>query len=442
MGVIPMKSVLESPKYSEVAETTPEIGLVDRQSVLQELDHILSSRHFKSADRSRQFLRYIVISNLDGHTESLKERTIGTEVFQRPPGYATGEDPVVRVQAGEVRRRLERYYQESPHPPRVRIEMPVGAYSPVFHWVAGSGTVEERPHPALPAASPASRWLRPLKMASLVAAAILAVSAAIALIRPLLRATDPPNELDQFWGPAVASRQPILICLANASGDSSDTGSSQPSSQARSGASQTGARALDTALTLSPDESLPNADSPVSPELVPAADASVAVALSGLFGKLNRNTQLRIGAAATYEDLRDFPAAVIGGFNNKWTMQLVSNLHFAFLRSHGQYVIREQVPNGRVWTTRLGPKGETLEDYAIVGRLIDSKTGQFTVTIAGIGPRGTQAAGEFVTSSRDLQDALAPVPAGWQNRNVEVLLQTTVTDSVAGPPHVIGTYTW
>ena len=175
---------------------------------------------------------------------------------------------------------------------------------------------------------------------------------------------------------------------------------------------------------------------------MPASDSSVAFALSGLFGRLHRPSQLRIGAGATYEDLRSFPAVIVGGFNSKWTMQLVSNLHFAFLRERGQYMIREEVAGGRVWSTKSGPHGETMEDFAIVARLVDSKTGQFTVTVAGIGPRGTQAAGEFVTSSRYLEEGLAAAPAGWQNRNLEVLLQTSVTDSMAGPPRVIGIYAW
>jgi len=48
----------------------------------------------------------------------LKERTIGTEIFQRKAGYATGDDPVVRVQAGEVRRRLEQYHHTGQVPRR------------------------------------------------------------------------------------------------------------------------------------------------------------------------------------------------------------------------------------------------------------------------------------------------------------------------------------
>ncbi len=436
-----MKPVLESPKNSEALESPPEADLAGRMVVLRELDNILSSRFFKSADRCKQFLRFVVLSKLDGHTDRLKERTIGTEVFQRPPGYATGEDPVVRVQAGEVRRRLEQYHQDAPQQSPVRIELPVGSYSPVFHW----GTSPEAMEPGgrtTPSDRPrASRRLSRLKATSLAAGAILLLLGAAALIHALLRSADPKDVLEVFWGPAIASHQPILICLANASNRPTDD-SAQPSSQAASEATQSGAAPVNASLALIPDENTANDDSAVSPEIVPAADASVAVSLSGLFGQLNRPSQLRIGAAATYEDLRDFPAAVIGGFNNNWTMQLVSNLHFAFLRAQGQYMIREQVPGGKIWTTRLGPDGRTLEDFAIVGRLIDSKTGQFTVTVAGIGPRGTEAAGEFVTSSRDLEEGLARAPAGWQNHNLEVLLQTTVTDSVAGPPHVIGVFAW
>jgi hypothetical protein len=123
-------------------------------------------------------------------------------------------------------------------------------------------------------------------------------------------------------------------------------------------------------------------------------------------------------------------------------MQLTSNLHFAFVEDKGQYLIRERVPGGRVWKTRTGPDGETTEDYGIVSRLVDSKTGQFTITVAGIGPEGTQAAGEYVANARYIEDALRNAPTNWEKGNLEIVLQTTVTDSVAGPPRAIATYYW
>jgi hypothetical protein len=109
-----MKASLELPE-NQPAPRLPADGNGEmRNAVLLEVEKILSSPFFRNAARSKQFLQFVVQHQLAGHSEQLKERTIGTEVFLRPPGYATGDDPVVRVQAGEVRRRLEQYYQAMP----------------------------------------------------------------------------------------------------------------------------------------------------------------------------------------------------------------------------------------------------------------------------------------------------------------------------------------
>lgn len=433
-----MNSFAVSPKRPESEQATQENSPADRESVLQELDRILVSRHFKSADRSRQFLRFVVLSKLDGTPERLKERTIGIEVFHRPPGYATGEDPVVRVQAGEVRRRLEQYYAELPHPAALRIELPVGSYSPVFHTGSKSHQPEDHPVAIIQSHRKETNW----KLVSFLLIAIVIAIAFIGrvMIRPAQRAADSKNGLELFWGPAIASQQPVLICIANATDRTTEEKLLQ--ARAQQFASSPASNRL---LRLEEAESANEKTAeglPISPEIVPSSDAAVAFTLAGLFGRLSKPSQLRIGAAATYEDLRSFPAVVVGGFNSKWTMDLVSNLHFAFLREDGEYMIREEIPGGRTWTTRAGPAGKDVEDFAIVARLVDSKTGQFTITVAGIGPRGTQAAGEFVTSSRYLEEGMAHFPSDWQNRNLEILLQTTITDSMAGPPHVIATYAW
>jgi len=123
-------------------------------------------------------------------------------------------------------------------------------------------------------------------------------------------------------------------------------------------------------------------------------------------------------------------------------MQLTSTLHFAFIEDGDQYMIREQSPGTRVWKTKTGARGETTEDFALVSRLLDSKTGQFTIATAGIGPNGTQAAGEFVSNPKYLEEGLRNAPANWQAKNLEIVLQTTVTDSVAGPPHAVAAYYW
>jgi hypothetical protein len=105
-------------------------------------------------------------------------------------------------------------------------------------------------------------------------------------------------------------------------------------------------------------------------------------------------------------------------------------------------MIREQGPAGRAFHTKVGPHGEVTEDFGVVTRLLNSKTGQFVVATAGIGTNGTEAAGEFVSSSDYLEEALRTAQSDWMKKNLQFVVQTTVTDSVPGPPQVVAIYMW
>src|SRR5450631_1781743 len=85
--------------HIEVDGESRKFDDLERAAVLGELDAILNSSIFQTSKRGQQFLSYVVRHRLDGNHERLKERTIGVDLFQRPVGYATGDDPVVRVQA-------------------------------------------------------------------------------------------------------------------------------------------------------------------------------------------------------------------------------------------------------------------------------------------------------------------------------------------------------
>ena len=168
----------------------------------------------------------------------------------------------------------------------------------------------------------------------------------------------------------------------------------------------------------------------------------MAARLSALFDHINKLSQVRIGANYSFADLRNSPAVLVGAFNNRWTMQMTSNLRFAFVEKSGSLSIQEQGPTGssRSWVRR--PNGEIVEDFAIVTRLLDAKTGQVLIAAAGLGAHGTQAAGEFISRPDYLEQAFLAAPPDWQKKNLQVVLQTTVTDSVAGPPRVVATYFW
>lgn len=97
-----------------------------------ELDKILASPGFAGAGRLGPFLRYVVDQTLAGEVAGLKEAVLGVEVFQRQADYDPRIDPIVRVEARRLRSRLAEYYDGPGRGDAVRIDLPKGAYAPVF----------------------------------------------------------------------------------------------------------------------------------------------------------------------------------------------------------------------------------------------------------------------------------------------------------------------
>src|SRR3974390_982392 len=113
------------------------VGVAREHVVRAELDRLLASAAFRTSKRCREFLEYIVEHTLGGPSGSLKERSIGVELFQLPQDFDTGQHTIVRVTANEVRKRLAQHYlaENGSHHP-VRIELPPGSYSVEFRWEA------------------------------------------------------------------------------------------------------------------------------------------------------------------------------------------------------------------------------------------------------------------------------------------------------------------
>jgi adenylate cyclase len=127
-------SANDNDSWSGFAEPRP-----DAAEVKAELARVLGSRCFEQAGRSSDFLKFVVEEALAGHGERLKGYTIALEVFGRPPDFDAQSDPLVRVEAGRLRRRLMEYYVAEGHANPVRIDMPRGRYEPAFDYAAGSG---------------------------------------------------------------------------------------------------------------------------------------------------------------------------------------------------------------------------------------------------------------------------------------------------------------
>jgi eukaryotic-like serine/threonine-protein kinase len=101
-------------------------------AVRAQLDKILASRPFSGADRAIGFLRFVVDKTLSGEADQLKEYVLAVEVLGRKPSFDPRTDPIVRVEAGRLRGRLEEYYQTEGSSDSLLITLPKGGYVPVF----------------------------------------------------------------------------------------------------------------------------------------------------------------------------------------------------------------------------------------------------------------------------------------------------------------------
>jgi TolB-like protein/Tfp pilus assembly protein PilF len=97
-----------------------------------QLERILASKDFKATARERRFLRYVVEETLSGRGGRIKAYSVAVEVFGRDASFDPQNDPIVRIEAGHLRRSLERYYLTAGQADPIVITIPKGAYVPVF----------------------------------------------------------------------------------------------------------------------------------------------------------------------------------------------------------------------------------------------------------------------------------------------------------------------
>jgi len=157
--------------------------------VREELDRVLASREFVNAGRLSRFLRYIVQETIAERAAAIKEYCIGVEVYDRPQEYDPKQDAIVRVEAGRLRSKLDRYYASSGSGNPLRIALPKGTYVPEFAAAAPAGP------------PPPTRFPRRLVYAG-VAVVILVASTLILASR-------------RFWPPGIPS---VKVAVVNEAG--------------------------------------------------------------------------------------------------------------------------------------------------------------------------------------------------------------------------------
>lgn len=462
---------------------------VEAEEIDRQLARLLESHHFSRSSRYPALLQFLVQQVRRGNASRLKERLIGIEVFHRPADYDTNTDPVVRVTAAEVRKRIAQYYQEAEHMGELRIDLPTGSYIPRFlparavaetsthapraatnafsglteehgvtevrtsapalesgaHDVASALSVSDEAHEVFAPSkdrlqtpsesvapphvqSPAAPRAYTRKQVYIRLAAALLIGAALVssgLLVNSWRVSSQTRALHQLWAPMYVNQPPLLFVIGVHSLD--NNGRSL-------GIEPVPASVSETVLAQMNQQSQ-----------VPLGDV---ISLDRIHAFLTRDSKRYrdLGASeTTLEDLRSGPVVLYAGFDNRWTVHLSQHLRFHLgseLENNVASIVDSKNPSVR-WSVDFNePVDRVVSDYGIVARYFDPLLEQNVLLAAGIGSMGTAAASEFVTQERFASEVFKGAPAGWKNTNFEVVFSAPVVDGQAGSPKIIAATYW
>jgi hypothetical protein len=424
----------------------------DIDGVQKELNNLLESHCFKPSRRCSDFLSLVVEETLKGNIENLRERFLGARLFDRTINYDTNGDPVVRVTAGEVRKRLAKHYQEFQQS-AIRIVIPVGAYVPKFEVFGeslsaveiGAGIEPENPLPPTKADGERPLVAEPILTSAVIRStgggfpriahivifcgALFTIMSFIALrewvdAQPS-QTTQPATAFATFWRPFVASQADTVVTfaeiaqfpeldLAAASGDSK--GVSPASSPGISGVGEVlGMHALDEdfkALNLN---------------LRPKRGSSFTLESA------DRRNLIILGAPIAIQTLRriqitdDFVFHAIRGKSGKVELEILNKRP------------RPGEPLKFSATLQGDPSGS---DYAVIAFIPGIGSAKRVLLLAGLSTFGTEAAAEFVSQEESLK-LLVPQLISSKDGDIEpfeALIRVTIEGGIPAQEQIVAVH--
>ena len=411
-------------------------------AVKEELGALLSSEQFSGTKRCHDFLKFVVDAALAGEYENLTERVLGAELFGRPIDYETGSDAIVRVRANDVRRRLAQYYS-GPHPvSHVSISLPCGSYIPEFAWrtpkapapSAGTFYAEHDPAdeittPPPTIAEPSSVNMRYKPARPIYIAAILMLVVCAGLILLMRSSRSPDHALRLFWQPLIGQHVSAIVCFGN-------TYSFWPSAAVKQ-AIEDNSRTF----TVNPGEI-----TEIKDDSATEGNLRAAVSITNLLYAFGVSNELRWPEEVQSVDLERSNVIFIGAFNNPWSMSLNRGLRFYFKEVHtpseSVWMVQDRTSPHRNWSITKAYPEENGADYALITRIYDREGKRVMISVGGLSQFGTQAAGEFLTNEEALNAFERSAPAGWEHRNLQIVLGMRVDGREIVSPTVLATNFW
>jgi len=388
-------------------------GHVPAEAVRDQLHRLLSHHLFNNSKRYPAFLRHVTEFALQNSGENLAERDLGIQVFDRDPGYDTSADPIVRVTAAEIRKRLAQYYIDPAHSGEIRIHLPVGSYVPELRLPPGGAPLTKRPKPLF--------WY-----GAASATAVLSVAAvAVLWWHPWVG----PTPLDRFWAPVIAAPGSVVISMGQVAENLHLSSGDDPR--------------LEIATRFSPSRvPLILGFHQFMQHEISLDDTAAGFRLAGVLSRKGKDCAAYGMEVTSMEDIRGRAAVFVGDSYHDWVGRILDRARFYFEARDAVILVRDrQNPAGTDFALSFKPFRRN-HDYGIALRTLDPGTGQPLVLASGITDTGTAAAADFLSDPKYLRAAVAGAPRNWDRMNIEFVLKTEVVNNVRGVPVPVAAHYW
>lgn len=406
------------------------------------VQRVLASRQFQKSARLREFLSYVTDRVLNESGAEVHEQEIASKVFLRPEEGSKGEDTIVRVQAYQLRKRLEHYFATDGSHEQLIVKIPKGNYAPVFLRREPASVI------AVAEVTPTRRrdirtgliWL--LAGMTMILAAVCSVLAFRnpATFVPAARMS--ATGVSQFWSQFAHKNRRVDIVLADSSLSLLADILHRPPTLGeylnRDYWSQT--------EKLQRAELREAARMIMSRQHTSIGDANLASKISVLSGRENANVTLFFARDFHIRHLRTDDIVLLGSNrSNPWTELFENHLNFRFVYDEQTHTatIENKVPmQGEAPRFYVGGKRNQMQEgYCRIAFLPNTGRSASVLLIAGTEMEGTEAGGEFLTSEAGISQLrrLLQLNPSDPFPYFEVLLKTTRIGGAA-PSFEVVTY--
>jgi hypothetical protein len=442
-------------QVSLAEESWPDWLLSDpRWNLVQ---RVVAGPHFARSPLLSKFLLFVTAKTLEGRASEITEHQIGVQVFDRPSGYRTVEDNIVRNYARQLRKRLAEHFAAEGISEPLRIDIPLGGYVPAFVQLSPDSPLCEEseqpcpvPLPAPPAhvdltdpshgldaAAPRRRKLRRWLLSGSL---VLVYSAVLVCLTWLAARTDRtpglhPEISNPLWSALFDSQLNCFIVPADASFNLLEDLSHRTLPLANY--IQRGYLELPLAGV---DEH--SASDLRSQHFTSFVDLQIVSALARLPQYNPQRVMLRFPRDLRLDDLKHANAIILGSVgSNPWASVAESSANFHIVYRPGMQgatIINAHPQSGEATSYESHWNQPAHETFALIAFLPNLGGNGHLLLLQGLDVAGTQAAAETIFH----QDAIAPIllratrPDG-SLRYFEVLLRSTSIESDSTGTQVI-----